>query len=184
MSLILIFLGFILLENAILEKLLKTNPLYDDSKKEKENFMLALAIIINITLSSLLTYFIYTLASINIQYVKAIIFLIIVISITLAIHMIIKKNKTPYSDMVINYELAILNCAIFTVVLLNLQTEYTLINVLGSSLFISTGYMVSIYVFESIRERMNRAPILRVLRGFPIAVITIFIILLIFYSYI
>jgi len=156
LNIILLFLGFILIENIILSKFFKTSSLFDESKKEKENFMLVLAVILDITLSSLITYFIYTtfLISINIEYIKTIIFIIVVLSFTQILKVIIKKYKTSLYDLLFNYALAIINCALFGIVLLNIQSEYTLTNVLVYSLLSSIGYMFSIYVFESIRERM------------------------------
>lgn len=186
MNIILLFLGFILVENTILAKFLKISPLFDDSKKEKDNFVLALFVIIDITLSSLITYVIYKnfLTSISNDYVKTIIFFITITFFTLMLHIIIKKYRADLYNMLFNYELAILNCAILGLVLLSTQSDYTLTNVLTYSFFSTIGYVISIYVFESIKEKIARAPIVKPLRGLPIAFITIFIIILIFYSYI
>lgn len=187
MNLISLFITSILTENIILNKFLGLCPFFGVSKKDGSTLGMGLAVVLVVTLSSLTTYFIYynVLVPSNTEYLKIILFILVIASFVQLLEIIMKRFfKSLHSKLGIYLPLITTNCAVFGVVLLNIQKEYTLSEVLTYALGSSIGYMIVIYVFGTIRERLDHAPIIRGFRGLPIAFITAFIMSLVFARYI
>ena len=70
------------------------------------------------------------------------------------------------------------------IILLNVYNEYTFIETLVFSLGSSLGFLLVIYIFSTMRERMEGTPIIKSFKGFPIALITAGIMAMIFGRYV
>lgn len=187
MNLISLFITSILAENLVLSKFLGMCPFFGMSRKERGALGIGFAIILVITLSSLTTYFLYyqVLVPSNTEYLKTLLFIFVIASFVQVLEIIIKRFfKSLNRILGIYLPLITTNCAILGVVLINIQNDYTILQVLTYSLGSSIGYMLVIYIFATIRERLEVAPIIRGFRGLPIAFITASIMALIFSRYI
>lgn len=186
MSLVSLFITSILTENIILSRFLGMCPFFGVSKNQKGTLGMGLAIILVVTLSSVTTYFLYynVLVPSDAEYLKTILFILVIASFVQLLDIVIKRFfKSLHNTMGIYLPLITTNCAVFGIVLLNIQSEYSISEVLVYSLGSSTGYMLVLYIFSTIRERIERAPIIRCFRGLPIAFITAFIMALVFARY-
>jgi electron transport complex protein RnfA len=187
MNLISLFITSILAENIILNRFLGMCSFFGVSKSEKGSIGMGIAVTLVVTLSSLVTYFLYynILVPSDSEYLTTIIFILVIASFVQLIDIIIKKFFKPLRDTLgIYLPLISTNCAVFGIVLLNIYNEYTLSEVLIYALGSSIGYMIVIYIFSTIRERLDHAPIIRNFKGLPIAFITAFIMALVFTRYI
>lgn len=187
MNLISLFIASILAENIILTRFLGMCPFFGISKKEEGTLGLGLAVVLVVTLASVTTYFLYyqILVPSGTEYLKTILFILVIASFVQLLDIIIKKVNKPLHELLgIYLPLITTNCAVFGIVLLNIESEYTLSEVITYALGSSIGFMLIIYIFGTIREKLEHAPIIRSFRGLPIAFITAFIMALVFARYI
>lgn len=187
MNLISLFITSILTENIILNRFLGMCPFFGVSQDEKGTTGMGFAVTLIITLSSLTTYFLYyyVLVPSDTEYLKTITFILVIAAFVQLLEIIIKKYAPSlYNLLGLYLPLITTNCAVLGVVLINIQNEYDLPSVLTYSLGTSLGYFLVIYIFGTIRDRMSQSPIIKSFKGLPIALITAFIMALVFTRYI
>lgn len=183
MSLISIFTVSILSGNIVLNKFLGICPFIGTTNKEKNAIGMGSAVTIVITLSSILTYLIYKyiLIPTNTTYLRTMMFILIIASLVQIVEIILKKKfKTLYKELGIYLPLITTNCAVLGVCLLNINNDYNLIESIVFALGSSIGFTLVSYIFATIRERLEHAPIIKCFKGFPIALIVAGIMALIF----
>lgn len=183
MSLISIFITSLLTENIVLTKFLGICPFVGTSKKEETAFKMGLAVTLVITLSSLITYLLYTylLVPTDTDYLKTLMFILVIASLVQALEMLIKRySKSLYKAFGIYLPLITTNCAVLGVTLLNISNGYNLIEMLVYSIGSGLGFTLVIYLFSTIREYLNNKDIPDSFKGAPIALITAGIMALIF----
>ena len=99
----------------------------------------------------------------------------------MAKEIIIKKYfKDLYKSLGIYLPLITTNCAVFGIILSNIKMEYNLITSVVNSLGASLGFVLVIYIFSLIREKIENNDIVKPLKGIPIALITAGIMAIIF----
>ncbi len=183
MNLISLFILAFLTENVVLTKFLGTCPLMGTSSKIKSAFSMGIAVTIVTTISSLISYIIYyyVLVPSSVTYLKTVAFILVVASLV-QITEIIVKNKFPklYKEFGIYLPLITTNCMVLGTILLGISNEYNLLEMLVYSFGSSFGFSVILYVFASIRERLNQTKVPEALKGYPISLITIGLIAIIF----
>ncbi len=187
MNLISLFITAFLTENVILTKFLGICPFVGTSNKEKKALGMGIAIVIVTVISSILSYLIYKFILIptNTTYLTTIMFILIIASLV-QITEIILKNKMPklYKELGIYLPLITTNCSVLGTVLLGISNDFNLLEVLVFSFGSSLGFLTILYIFSTIRTRLESANVPKSFKGFPIALITISIIALIFSRYI
>lgn len=186
MNLISILFTSILVENIVLTRFLGLCPFLGMSDKEEGAISMGIAITLVTTIASFITYLIYhfLLIPYNIEYLKVIVFILVIASIVQIIEILIKKFLPKiYNLFGIYLPLITTNCAILGVVLLNISKEYNLIQSLVFAIGSSIGYTLVLYIFSSIREHLEDCPTQKALKGMPIALITAGIIAIIFGRY-
>ena len=83
----------------------------------------------------------------------------------------------------VNKLLITTNCAVLGVVLLNVQNDYTFIASVVYGITGGLGFLLAIYLFSTIRERVQFADYPKCFEGFPIALITAGLIALAFMGF-
>ncbi len=187
MNLISIFVSSILAQNIVLTKFLGICPFVGVSNKEKSAVGMGFAVMFVVTVSSVITYFVhkYVLIPTDTAYLRTIIFILVIASFVQLTEIVIKKYfESLHKVLGIYLPLITSNCAVLGIVLINIFSEYTLLETLVFSIGSSLGFILVIYVFATIRERMETSPIIKSFRGFPIALITASIMALIFSRFI
>jgi Na+-translocating ferredoxin:NAD+ oxidoreductase subunit A len=186
MSLINIFITSILTQNIVLYYNLGICPFVGTSDKEKHAVGMGLAVMTVVTISSLITYLLYyyVLVPSDTAYLKTIIFILVIASCVQILD-ILMKNFIPYLHKALGIYLPLIttNCAVLGIVLINIGNKYTLTETLVFSIGSSLGFTLVIYLFASMRERIEHAKIVEPLRGFPIALIIAGIMSLLFTRY-
>ena len=99
--------------------------------------------------------------------------------------MIIMKKKQPkiYSSLGIYLPLITTNCAVLGIALLNINNEYSFLEMIVYSIGSSLGFTFVIYLFSTMREYLDKKE-LGAFKGVPIALITAAIMTLIFSRYV
>lgn len=186
MNLINLFVMSFLTENIVLTKFLGICPFVGTSSKEKSAFGMGIAVTLVITLSSIITYFLYyyILVPTDTVYLKTLSFVLVVACMVQMLEMIIKKkNPKLYQNLGIYLPLITTNCAVLGVLLLNITNQYSFFEMLTYSVGSSLGFTLVIYIFSTIRENLERRNVPKNFKGYPIALITASIMALLFSRY-
>lgn len=183
MNLISLFITSLLTENIVLTKFLGLCPFFGNSSKESNAVSMGICVTLVTTLASIISYFInkYILIPTNTEYLSTLMYILVISSLVQLLILIIKsKYKKIYKNLGIYLTLITTNCAVLGVVLLGINNNYNLLETIIYSLGSSIGFMIVIYVFSTIRERLDNESIPKSFRGIPIAFITAAIMALIF----
>ena len=125
--------------------------------------------------------------------ISTIVFILVIASFVQLVEMFIKKFSAPlYSALGVYLPLITTNCAVLGVAIdttvngskiFGVGTDVTLMMVTIYALGISIGYSLVIFLFLAIREELDAYPIKRNWQGIPIALITAFIMAMIFVGF-
>lgn len=182
MNLISLLISSILTENIVLTKFLGICPFMGTSDKEKNAIGMSLAVTLITILSSIITYLIYNYVLIptNCEYLQTIMFIFVIACMVQAM-LIIMKNKFRklYNSLGIYLPLITTNCAVLGITLLNVNSDFSFIQMLIYTIGSCIGFSLVIYIFSIIRENLsNDVP--ECFKGYPIAFVIAGIMALIF----
>ena len=169
-----IAIGAILANNFILVKFLGICPFMGVSKKPDTALGMGMAVTFVMTLASLVTWVVYRyiLIPLNLQYAQTFVFILIIAAIVQVVEMFLKKSvPTLYQALGIYLPLITTNCAVLGVALLNVQEGYNLIESLVYGFAGGLGFILAIFLFSAVRQRVEEAECPRSFKGFPIALV-------------
>ncbi|HHZ12086.1 MAG TPA: RnfABCDGE type electron transport complex subunit A [Acholeplasmataceae bacterium] len=173
----------IVIENVLLYRFLGTCPFLGVSTKRSSAVGMGLAVVFVITLSSVVSWLLYTyiLVPFNMVYMRTIIFILVIASLVQIIEMFIKKvSPTLYRALGIYLPLITTNCAVLGVATLVADPSYTFLTALVFSFASSVGFLFVIFLFSTIREKIARGDVPKAFQGVPIGLITAGILAMIF----
>lgn len=183
MNLISLFVTAMLTENVVLSKFLGLCPFMGTSKREKTAFGMGLAVMIVVLFSSIITYFIYhyLLIPTKTTYLTTLFFIFVIACFVKIVEMLLRKFSKPlHQSLGIYLPLITTNCAVLGIMLLNVRNDYTFIEMLVYSIGSSFGFAFVLYLFSSLREKLEKSPIPKCLKGTPIAFFTVSIMAILF----
>jgi len=194
MEYIAIAFGAIFVNNVILNQFYGLCPFLGVSTKKSSALSMGMAVTFVITLSTMIAFAIYNyvLVPYEITYLSTIVFILVIASFVQLVEMFIKRfSASLYSALGVYLPLITTNCAVLGVAIditVNSQKIFetstpTFMMVTVYALGISLGYALIIFLFSAIREEMDAYPIKRNWEGIPIALITAFIMAMIFYGF-
>ncbi len=175
MNLFSIFVGAILVNNFVLAKFLGICPFLGVSKKVETALGMGIAVTFVMTLSSIITYLVQIaiLNRFGLEYLQTIAFILVIAALVQFVEMFLKKSSPGlYEALGVYLPLITTNCAVLGLAILNIQSEYNLIQTIVNSLGAALGFTLAIVLFAGIRERLDLADVPESLKGFPIALIT------------
>jgi len=183
MNLINIFINAILVENIVLTKFLGICPFLGSSKKEKDAIYMGISVMLVVSLSSIVTYFIYNyiLIPLNQEYLANIMFIFVIASFVQILNIII-KNKFPKIKDTLGIYLPLIttNCAVLGIVLINTGSSYSFIEMLVYSVGSSLGFTLLLYLFSTIQEELDKKTVKKHIKGTPLSLITLSIMAILF----
>lgn len=183
MSLFSIFTTALIAENVILTKFLGICSFLGTSNKEKNAIGMGISVTFVTLISTILTYLInkYILIPTNSTYLQTITFILVIACFVQITELIVKKYFVSlYKALGIYLPLITTNCAVFGIVLNNAKLGYDFITSIVYALGSSLGFVLVLYIFSLLREKIENNDILPSFKGIPIALITAGIIALIF----
>lgn len=172
---LIIIISTVLVNNFVLVKFLGLCPFMGVSKKTDAALGMGLATTFVMTLSSVLSYLIYTylLEPFNLEFLQTIGFILAIAAVVgfteMAIH---KTSPALYQVLGIYLPLITTNCAVLGVALLNVGEKNTFLESAFYGFGAAVGFTLVMILFASIRERVEYADVPRPFRGAPIALIT------------
>ena len=173
-SIVSIAIGAILTNNFILAKFLGICPFMGVSKKPDTALGMGMAVTFVMTIASLATWVVnrYVLVPLELQYAQTFVFILIIASIVQVVEMFLKKSvPSLYEALGIYLPLITTNCAVLGVALLNVQEGYDLLESLVYGFSGGIGFIVAIYLFSAVRQRVEESECPQSFRGFPLALV-------------
>lgn len=169
-----IMLTGILTENFVLSKFLGICPFLGVSKKLNTAMGMSAAVIFVMVLSTAVTWPInnYILEKNNLSYLQTIVFILVIAALVQLVEIILKKYMPPlYKSLGIYLPLITTNCAVLGVVLLNIVKSLSYTQSLVNSLGAGLGFMLAMFMFAGVRERLESCDIPKFMQGLPITLV-------------
>lgn len=173
-SLIMIIVSTALVNNVVLSQFLGICSFLGVSAQKKASLSLGLAVTAVLTVSSALAaaLYQYVLAPLGLDYLKTIVFILVIAALVQMVEMFLKKNAhAVYQSLGIYLPLITTNCAVLGVALTNVQNGYNILESAFAGLGTAIGYTVAIVLLAAIREHIDEKAIPAPFRGAPIVLL-------------
>ena len=179
-SLLAISLGAILTNNFIFAQFLGICPFLGVSKKSDTAIGMGLAVTFVMGIASAVCFGVNKLLiALDLGYMQTVAFILVIAGLVQFIEMFLKKAMPSlYTALGVYLPLITTNCAV-----LNVQNDYTFIAYVVYGITGGLGFLLAIYLFSTIRERVQFADYPKCFEGFPIALITAGLIALAFMGF-
>ena len=174
-SLLGILLSAVLTENFILVKFYGICPFMGVSKKIDTALGMGMAVTFVMAIASAACWAVdaYILQPLNLGYMQTIAFILVIASIVQVVEMFLKKSiPALYKALGIFLPLITTNCAVLGVALVNVQEGYDFLQSVVNGACGGLGFTLSIVLFASIRERVDKTDCPECFKGFPITLIS------------
>lgn len=186
-NILLIVIAAVFSQNFILVKFLGICPFLGVSKRTSNALSMGLAVTLVMVIATLVTWPLYTyvLVPLEIEYLEIIFFIFIIAALVQMLEKLIQKFfPALYNTMGIYLPLITTNCAILGVAELVLTPD--LISIIGSAgadimmnlgfallyaLFAGVGFTLAMVLMGGVRERVEKLPVAKCAKGFPITMI-------------
>ncbi len=165
----------ILANNVVLSQFLGICSFLGVSQKAETASGMGGALTFVLTLASFVCGVLYHLILVpfHLEYLKTIVFIMIVAALVQFVEMFLKKYMhSLYDALGIYLPLITTNCAVLGVALLNVQKDYNIVIGTIYGLATAIGYWVAIVIMAFLREKMVNNDIPRPFKGFPIVMVT------------
>ena len=173
-NLFVMFVTFVLINNVVLNQFLGMCPFMGVSKKSSSAIGMGAAVTFVIVAASLVTYALYygVLDKCGLQYMDLITFILVIAALVQLVEMIIKKTSPSlYKALGVYLPLITTNCVVLNVTLNNITNGYNFAEMLTYSIAIPLGFTLVLYIFCTIRERLDACDTPLSWKGNPIALI-------------
>ncbi|MBQ8797316.1 MAG: electron transport complex subunit RsxA [Oscillospiraceae bacterium] len=173
-SLLGILLSAVLTENFILVKFYGICPFMGVSKKIDTALGMGMAVTFVMALASAATWAVnaFLLVPFGLEYMQTVAFILVIASIVQVVEMFLKKSVPAlYQALGIFLPLITTNCAVLGVALVNVQNGYDFLQSVINGAAGGLGFTVSIVLFASLRERVDKADCPEAFKGYPITLI-------------
>lgn len=165
---------FVLINNVVLNQFLGMCPFMGVSKKSSSALGMGAAVTFVIVAASIVTYELYylVLEPMQLQYMDLITFILVIAALVQLVEMIIKKmSPSLYKALGVYLPLITTNCVVLNVTLNNITSGYNFVEMLTYSFAIPLGFTLVLYIFSTIRERLEACDVPTSWMGNPIALI-------------
>ncbi|MBN1133995.1 MAG: RnfABCDGE type electron transport complex subunit A [Methanosarcinaceae archaeon] len=181
-----IFMNGVFLKNFLLIQFLGLCSFVGVTKDVKSAAGMSGAVIFVMTMAATVAYLIYTylLVPLKLDFLTTIAFIVVIAALVQLVEFVIRKHMPPlYRSLGIYLPLITTNCAVLGVVLLNVMSEYGLIQSVVFGIAAGVGYTVAMLMMSAIRERSDYAKIPAAMQGLPHAFIIAALLSMAFVNY-
>ena len=164
-----------LINNVVLSQFLGLCHFLGVSKKTNTALGMGLALTFVITLSSAVCGLIYKfiLIPLDMGYLQTIVFILIIAMLVQFVEMVLKKYMVSlYKALGVYLPLITTNCAVLGVALLNVQSDYNIVQGVVNGFATAIGFTIAIVIMAGIREKMYYNDVPESFKGMPIVLIT------------
>lgn len=181
-----LFISAILINNIVFTKFLGMCPILGVSRKTSSALGMGAAVIFVIFGSSVFTYALYysVLVPMGLEYMDLITFILVIAAFVQFVEMVMKKfTPALYKALGIYLPLITTNCVVLYVTLVNITNGFGFMEMVVYSIAVPLGFTLVLYIFSTIRERLDSAPVPKAFEGNPIALIVMAIMAAVFTAF-
>ena len=175
MSVTMIFISAILVNNIVLSQFLGICPFLGVSKKISTAVGMGLAVMFVMTISSVATYLIYyrLLVPYHLEFMNTVVFILVIAALVQMVEIIIKKvSPALYQALGIYLPLITTNCAVLGVAITNVQKEYGILTGIVNGFATAFGFTIAIVILAGLREKMEYNEVPESFKGMPMVLLT------------
>jgi electron transport complex protein RnfA len=176
----------ILVNNILLARFLGNCPFLGVSRKMETATGMAMSVIFVMTLAGIFTWMVYhyLLVPFNLEYLRTIFFILVIAALVQIVEMFLQKSfPSLYQALGIYLPLITTNCAVLGVAVINIDNEYTFLQMVVFSFASAAGYGLALILFTGIREQMEASSIPDFMKGTAIGLLTAGLISLAFFGF-
>ena len=173
-ELIVILMSAILVNNYVLNKFLGICPFLGVSKKSDQAVGMGLSVIFVMLVATAATWPIYTylLAPNGLAYLQTIVFILVIAALVQFVEIFLKKFiPALHKSLGVYLPLITTNCAVLGVTINNITDEYTFIESMVSSLGCGLGFLLAMWLFAGVRNRLEESDAPECFKGMPITLV-------------
>ena len=144
------------------------------SKKKSSAIGMGVAVVFVIVVAALVTYALYylVLVPLQLEFMDLITFILVIASLVQLTEMFIKKTSPAlYKSLGVYLPLITTNCVVLNVCLVNISNSYNFAQMLVYSIGTPLGFALILFIFSTIRERLEQSEVPNAFVGNPIALI-------------
>ena len=170
-----ILLSVVLVNNYVLVKFLGLCPFMGVSQKPEAAIGMGMATTFVLTLTSAISYALYTfvLVPLDLQYLQILLFIVCIASVVGFCELFMRKASPILHQMLGVYlPLITSNCAVLGVALLNVRNAQSIAQSAWYGFAAAIGFVLVLYLFAMIRYRLSAAMVPQAFKGAPVALIT------------
>ncbi len=171
----LILVGAVLVNNIVLNQFLGICPFLGVSSRTSTAVGMGAAVIFVMTMATIAAWLIQdlVLVPLNIGFLQTVTFILVIASLVQLVEIVLKKVSPPlYQALGVYLPLITTNCAILGVAILVVTRGYNLGQSVVFAIGSSAGFLLALYIFAGIRERLSLVNVPKAMRGAPIALVT------------
>jgi electron transport complex protein RnfA len=175
LSLILIIITAIFVNNVVLAQFLGICPFLGVSKKVDTASGMGMAVTAVLVVATAVTYGIQKLVldPYDLAYLQTIAFILVIAALVQMIEIILKKAMPAlYQALGVFLPLITTNCCILGVAILVIQKDYNLLEGLIYAASTGIGFLLAMVLFAGLREQLDLVNVPKSFAGVPIALIT------------
>ena len=175
LSLVLIIIVAIFVNNVVLAQVLGICPFLGVSKKVDTASGMGMAVTAVLVVATIVTYLlqVYVLNAFGLEYLQTIAFILVIAALVQMIEIILKKTMPAlYQALGVFLPLITTNCCILGVAILVIQKDYDLLEGIVYALSTGIGFLLAMVLFAGLREQLDLVDVPKAFRGVPIALVT------------
>ena len=175
LSLILIIITAIFVNNVVLAQFLGICPFLGVSKKVDTASGMGMAVTAVLVVATAVTYGIQKLIldPYDLAYLQTIAFILVIAALVQMIEIILKKTMPAlYQALGVFLPLITTNCCILGVAILVIQKDYNLLEGLIYAASTGIGFLLAMVLFAGLREQLEMVNVPKSFAGVPIALVT------------
>lgn len=172
---ILAIINAMLINNVTLSRFYGICPFLGVSKKPTSALGMGAAVFFVIMIASAVTWPIYNyiLIPAKIPFMDTLVYILVIASLVQLVEMFIKKySPSLYKALGVYLPLITTNCAVLGVAQENTNNAYTFAQSMANAIGTSLGFALVIFIFSTIRLRLESSNVPKAFKGIPVALVT------------
>ena len=173
-ELIVILMSAILVNNYVLNKFLGICPFLGVSKKSDQAVGMGASVIFVMLVATAATWPIYNylLVPNGLAYLQTIVFILVIAALVQFVEIFLKKFiPALHKSLGVYLPLITTNCAVLGVTINNISDEYNFIQSMASSLGCGLGFLLAMWLFAGVRNRLEESDAPECFKGMPITLV-------------
>ena len=171
---IIILMSAVLVDNYVLNKFLGICPFLGVSKKSDQAVGMGVSVIFVMLVATAATWPIqtYLLDPNGLGYLQTIVFILVIAALVQFVEIFLKKFiPALHKSLGVYLPLITTNCAVLGVTINNITDEYNFIQSMVSSLGCGLGFLLAMWIFAGIRNRLEESDAPECFKGMPITLV-------------